>query len=297
MKVSHRCICSIVILLGFFIPAMCVVGDTHACRPLTSEACVDTVGNGRYWSFNQSSLYWTVVAVTPDATDDKDIYLYTQCNAGDVLASSTQISGTDFIVGDFNHNTVGTYYPTTVFGTETDLYTVEWVTGGEIFPISTCFWVTTGGSPSPCNLVRIWDIFLEEGVEYRVEMEVGAHPDVFLSLFRNPGTSDYWAGRGDSEWKIDENTAAFVYVPPATDWYGLVAFPSEVASYGAATRITIEKLNDCIALDPGDCFYTPIYSPGGGPATDYEISTDFDVLGGNGDDRPAHGHQRVVSVQ
>ena len=255
MKVAHKPVCLIVILLGFLIPATFSAGDTNAqCRPLTSEACVDTVGNGRHWSFNQSSLYWTVVAVTPDVTDDKDIYLYPQCYAGDVLASSTQITRYRLHRRGLQPQHPGTYYATTVFGTETDLYTVEWVTGGEIFPISTYFWVTTGGSPSPCNLVRIWDIFLEEGVEYKVEMEVGAHPDVYLSLFRNPGTSDYWAGRGDSEWEIDENTPTFVYVPPATDWYGLVAFPSEMASYGAGTQITIEKLNDCIALDPAIVF-------------------------------------------
>ena len=265
MNASQRFVCSIVILFGFLIPAMFFAGDADAqCRPLTSGACVDTVGNGRHWSFNQSTLYWTVVAVTPDPTDDKDIYLYPQCYAGDVIASSTQISGTDFIVGDFNHNTAGTYYASTLFGTETDPYTVEWISGGDVFPISTWVWEYMGGSPSPCSLVNVWDIFLEEGVEYRVDLEVNDPPDILLSLFRNPGVEEYWAGRGDSEWEIDENTPTFVYVPPVTDWYGLVAFPSEAASYGKGTLITIEKLNDCIALDPGDCIYTPMYSSGGG---------------------------------
>ena len=135
MKISHKSICLTVILLGFLIPTTFSAGDASAqCRPLTSEMCVDTVGVFSDFSFSQIAAFWTVVAVMPQPTDDKDITLYSNCASGSILATSTGTSGADFIVGDFNHNAAGTFYPETSYGSQTDPYTIEWMTGREILP-------------------------------------------------------------------------------------------------------------------------------------------------------------------
>ncbi len=142
--------------------------QAQPCRPLTSEVCVDTVGNGRYFSFNQTVPFWTIIAVTPDPADDKDIMLFPNCASGTPLASSNGTNGTDFIIGDFNHNTLGTYYVTTHYGTETDPYHIDWVRGGHILAISNYNPATTGDDGPTCDLVRVWDAYLETGFDYRV---------------------------------------------------------------------------------------------------------------------------------
>ena len=57
------------------------------------------------FAFTQPFVYWTGVAVNPSGGDDKDISVYADPGgAGTPLASSTGTVGTDFVVGDFNHN-------------------------------------------------------------------------------------------------------------------------------------------------------------------------------------------------
>ncbi|RLA01391.1 MAG: hypothetical protein DRQ47_08120, partial [Gammaproteobacteria bacterium] len=224
------------------------------------------------FSFSQIASFWTIVAVTPQSTDDKDIALYSNCASGSILATSTGTSGTDFIVGDFNHNAAGTFYPETSYGSQTDPYTVEWVTGRDILPISVFDDTNLGYPSSACPIVRIWDVYLEQGVEYRIDFVAMDPPYGFLSLFRNPGTTEFWAGRYESEWEIGGDTAPFIYVPPATDWYGVVAFSDEPLPTWTPVGVRFEELNDCISLEPDACAITHLYSVASGPSTDYAIT-------------------------
>ena len=74
------------------------------------------------------------MGVVPSSPDDKDIYLYPSCGTGSLLATSTGTDGTDFIVGDFNHNAIGTYYPQVTYGGDV-AYDVYWNQGGNILPV------------------------------------------------------------------------------------------------------------------------------------------------------------------
>ncbi len=272
MKISHKSIFLPLFCFGFLIPRRSSRATKRPCRPLTSEVCVDTVGVFSDFSFSQIAAFWTVVAVMPQPTDDKDIALYSNCASGTILATSTGTSGTDFIVGDFNHNAAGTFYPETSYGSQTDPYTLEWVTGGDILPISVFGNSNLGYPGAACPIVRIWDVYLEQDVEYRIDFIAMGPPYGFLSLFRNPGSTEFLGGRNESEWEIDGDTPPFIYVPPATDWYGVVAFSDEPMPTWAPVGVRFEELNDCISLEPDVCAITHLYSVASGPATDYAIT-------------------------
>ncbi len=97
-------------------------------------------------------------------------------------------------------------------------------------------------------------------------------PKLFLSLFRNPGTSDFWGGRDDSEWEIDGFAAPFIYTPPATDWYGVTLVPDKVETILNPAGVIFEKLDDCIFLDPDVCRTGSRYSVNDGPLTDFSVA-------------------------
>jgi hypothetical protein len=243
------------------------------CHPLTSFVCMDTISVHLDFSFNQSIPWWTVVGVVPTDPDDKDIYLFTGCAAtGTYLAGSGGTSGTDFIVGDFNHNPYATYYPRVQYGSPTDPYTVFWNQGGKILPISAVKSVSLGIGVGGCNLIDIWDVYLEADAEYEFRFSKPVVFDANMSLFRNPGATAYWAGRSASEFEVTGFDVTHYYAPPAADWYGLVVFQTWKHDLGMDSYIIdVEKLLDCQPLESGTCVENILYSTANGPKNDYSF--------------------------
>jgi hypothetical protein len=226
------------------------------------------------YSFTQAINYWTVVGVIPTSPDDKDIYVYSSCGSGTLLGASTGISGIDFVVGDFNHNATGTYYPRVQYGSPSDFHNVYWRNGGAIFPVSSPVFSQLGGSGAGCNMMEIYDVFLEAGRQYRFSFHPGIGASANAALFRNPSTGAYWAGRSAREFEISATQQAY-YTAPASDWYGLVVFPIWNLSSAEAFGVYVEELDDCITLTSGTCVNNKLYSIAAGPANDYSFQQEW----------------------
>ena len=207
----------------------------------------------------------------PTNPDDKDMYVYPSCAAGSPLASSAGTDGIDFVVGDFNHTLLGSYYPFVTYGDLTAYHDVYWRDGGLIFPVGSWVQANLGGTGAGCDMIQIYDVKLEQDREYRIQFDPAMGPLANAALFRNPSTEAYWAGRFASELEISTSHTAY-YVAPATDWYGLVVFPIWNTSTPTPFRVTVEALGDCIFLEPSACMNNRLYSSATGPANDYTIA-------------------------
>jgi hypothetical protein len=196
---------------------------------MASAACQTWTSSPRMFSFTQNNIYWTGVAVNPSGSDDKDVVLYDNpAGIGVPLASSAGTVGTDFVVGDFNHNATGTYYSRVQYGSTTAGYVTDWESGADVVTIGTDTNGTVGGGSGGCGLIQVWDVFLTAGQSYRFLL-LGGGADIRMSLFRNPSNGTYWAGRSSAEFEAgiaDGRT----YTAPVDDWYGVVVFNNSPGS-------------------------------------------------------------------
>ena len=266
--------------IGILFPILIVIGTLPVftapparaqCTALNPGDCRLETHHPKDFAFTQSKTYWTVVGVVPSQGDDKDIYLFDGCVTGWGLAGSTGISGTDFVVGDFNHNALGTYYPQSLYGDTMATYNVYWNEGGIVFPIGIPVEEVLGGSGAECNMIHVWDMFLEIGAEYRITWNPPPGVEANVTLFRNPGTDEYWAPRNDAELEISASGTSN-YIAPADDWYGLVVFPMWNTSTPGIFDIEFEKLNDCHPLTLGSCESHSLYTPATGPENDFAFT-------------------------
>jgi len=250
-----------------------IVPGASAQTALTSGVCDGRIGVPAHYSFNQSGTpYWAVVGVAPDPADDKDIYLYSgPFQTGSLLASSNGVSGSDFVVADFNHTPYGTYYPTVTYGSTTALYVVGWSQGGNILPLNQTMGVPVYAAGSgTCFAFNVWDVYLEAGATYRILSYLTSNPTV-ISLFRNPGTGSYFAGRSQAEVELVGDGVYADYTAPATDWYGLVVAQNARISNSGWADFEVRKLESCEPLADGNCVSALPYDVGGGPADSYSF--------------------------
>lgn len=240
---------------------------------LSSGVCDGRIGVPAHYSFNQSSIpYWAVVGVAPDPADDKDIYLYSgPFETGSLLASSTGVSGADFVVADFNHTSYGTYYPTVTYGSTTALYVVEWSQGGNILPLNQTMGVPVSASGSgTCFAFNVWDVHLEAGETYRILSYFTSNPTAIL-LFRNPGTGSYFAGRSQAVVELIDDGVYADYTAPADDWYGLVVAQNVRVGNSGWADFEVRKLESCVPLADGNCVSAFPYDVVTGPADSYSF--------------------------
>jgi hypothetical protein len=235
-------------------------------QTLYSKSCVEATNIPRHYSFTQSGVpYWAVVGVAPQTGDDKDMYVYTGPNAtGTLLASSIGVDGSDFVVADFNHTPLTTYYPSVSYGSTTAPYTVEWNQGGYVFAVNEEVKLELSQSGTACAMFQVWDVKLEAGAAYRLLITYASAP-VRLVLFRNPGTGAYWAGRASAALEISGTASDADYVAPATDWYGLVLSPVYRSATPILVTIELRKLDACRPLAAGVCESPVAYTPDTGP--------------------------------
>jgi len=249
------------------------VSDVSAqCPPLTNGTCLDTQTVPQDFSFTQNLGYWMVVGVVPAEPDDKDIYLFTGCGGtGSFLAGSSGMNGADFIIGDFNHNPSGTYYPRVQYGSQSDPYTVMWMQGGKILPVSAPEVAYVGGTSGSCAMFDVWDVFLQAGEQYQFRFTEPAAGEAHLALFRNPGSTTFWAPRSAAEFEMTGTGAKMLYSAPESDWYGIVVFPTWRQSIDQYS-IEVEKLFDCEPLVSGTCVETELLpNAATGPEDNYSF--------------------------
>jgi len=217
--------------------------------PLASGTSVVTPYLMEDYSFTQSPIYWSAVAVRKPA-EDWDLAVYSgQCGSG-ILASSTYVAGTtDFVIGDFNHNTLGTYYVNAFKFSGSGGARVEWDDGPDQAAVNGPYQVgTTDGT----DLIQVWDVFLTGGTTYGFELNrFGA--DCKLLVFRNPSVGTYWTGRVGRV--LESSGGVSSYVAPADDWYGVVVVNDDGGTGGYSWRV-----GTCVAplaLASGTAVSTP----------------------------------------
>jgi hypothetical protein len=210
------------------------VQPLNDCEPLASMVCDEDKGWPRDFSFASAGNFWSAVSVIPGPTDAKAIAVYSLCDGKGTLLGYSPGDGNRFVVVDFNHTPLGTYYPRVIYNDPNAYYTVECDTGADIFPQDVVVQGTVGGATGDCGVVRIWDVQLNAGMTYRIGFTRGGSADMRLALFRNPGNGTYWAARPQAVWEYYQS-GNYTYTAPASDWYGLVVFPNVRLAVGNYT--------------------------------------------------------------
>ena len=188
---------------------------------LASGAAATVTATPTPLQFNQSSAFWTAIAIRSAAGSNWDLGIYSgvggppNCVNGS-LGSSVKATGVDFVVGDFNpgHNVAGIHYPLATRVSGAGSATVEWDDGADLLTVNApSLTVPTSSS----DVIQVWDVFLSAGVTYTISFSrTGA--DAKALLFKS-GAGAYWAGR-DS--RVLELTSNGTYAATTSGYYGLV---------------------------------------------------------------------------
>jgi subtilisin family serine protease len=203
---------------------------------------------GRY-SFTQPTIYWSAVGVR--STEDWDIRVdqsagggsFPVCSSG-MLANSVAVGVADFVIGDFNHNPLGTYYPYAYqwgsYDPPADAVT-EWDDGSDQ--------IVVGDPPilrstDASDVLEVWDVFLDANIDYDIVFERGGDADTKLFVFQSQN-GVYWAGR--SQRVLETTNLHTPFTAPASDWYGIVVVNDNGA--GGQYRLGISPAT--AAIDQG----------------------------------------------
>ena len=205
---------------------VCVAGGARAqCvySPLTSGTALGTSGSESFYSFSQAQIYWTAVAIRPPAGEDWDLGIYNGtaaypvCVSGQLANSTGGVGVTDFVVGDFNHDPLATYYPYAYRYSGVGNALVQWDDGAEqVTPDGPTVTQDTG----PSDIIKVWDVSLASGTTYVFSLSHTGSGSLSLLLFSNPGGGVYWAGRSAAVLQVS-GTGCATYTAPATGFYGL----------------------------------------------------------------------------
>lgn len=260
------------------------------------------------FSFNQQQHYWTAVGLRGSDYWGMSVYRSDpgapigDCFADELVSTSSSATSAGVVVGDFDYNVTGTYFLNAHY--PYDYYTgpgyVQWDDGPDALLVNG---MIQHGTMTGNDIVRVWDVYLEGGTPYHFTFGRSGD-DLKLLLFRNPGSGEYWAGRGS---QVLTATADADYTAPATGYYGVVVVndDAEAGDYalGVGTCSTPAALDhgvpyttplgeNYVRFDQNQGYWTAIGVRGSDPATDWDMW----VQGGTSVDFPdCHGPSLGVS--
>jgi hypothetical protein len=177
-----------------------------------------------YYRFVQQVPVWVGVGVR--SVDDWDMHMFDYGTGGspplacrDWLLASSILTGSevDFVMGDFNRNPRGDYYPEVTVKTGSSQASVLWAYNPDpLIP-------NTGPREviiTESEFLHVFDVFLVGGEEYNIDFyrSIGSAEARFL-LYQASGDT-YWTARGS---RILEGTSATLFTPSETGTYGLAA--------------------------------------------------------------------------
>jgi len=188
---------------------------------LTSGIAEPVASSPEFFIANQTFGYWTAVGIRSLPGDDWDLELYKDIGADPAcvdtfLAMSNLASGVDIVVGDFNFETPGARYLLATRFSGSGAASIEWDSGADIiFPNGGAVFGTTG----PDDILEIWDVNLQGGVEYGIHLSWTGNADLRFVLFENPASDSYSMGRTAA---ILDSTSNATVTPGTSGWHGLV---------------------------------------------------------------------------
>ncbi len=200
------------------------------------EDFVETRSEEILWgSADVSSVYWTVFAARPAPGEAASVWLY-----GDPGYTITTLAASDqtanpvvYVVGDYNHNSVGTVYPRFRRSSGYQNIDCEWEGGSEqlVFIPGT---IQTLDLAWGSDVAEIWDIYLSAGQQVRFDVEdLSGAMDFGLAFFASNGGA-YYANRDYAVAESDANGAggseSVTITAGANDWYGVLVYNKNDAS-------------------------------------------------------------------
>jgi hypothetical protein len=227
-------------------------GRCDAPVPLTSRV-LDGINGQRWYTFTEPDTVWTAAGVFNPSGGlygpqvDSDIQqadaptgsAWPDCfgNLGALSQSGTQM---DFVVGDFHHQPPGTdYVHTYQFTANTGGATyTEWDAGRGSLKINAAPTVVALDSVyADADRLFCYQVYLIAGLPYTFEFSQTGTVDTHLMLFRNPGTSEYWAPRSAA---LLSATANQPYTPAAngTGWYAVVVTNENLGGGSFSVRVS-----------------------------------------------------------
>lgn len=226
--------------------------------------------------FNQQLPYWAVIgarSVQPSYNWDLGYYcdpsgnLPPLCFAVEPAASGYVAGIVDFVVADFNHNTLGEQYAVlTLRDPVVSQVYAEWEQGGTQMvvgdpPVTVQSWSS--------DVVKIWDVYLTPG-NYAIYFQRLVGTSTHFFLFRNPG-GQYWAARGAQLFDGSTTTPFSISV---ADYYGLVV----VKEGGADEMYTIGVQPRGVGIDEPAPTVTALRGVRPNPSRG-EVTVEFDLAG------------------
>jgi hypothetical protein len=196
-------------------------------------------------SANVTTRYWTVFPLRPYFADQASIWLYADdaYTSTSFKAGISNGTGVPFVVGDFNHNALGVYYPRyrrTSGGAQG--YDVEWEGGTEGF-VYTGQVINHDQAWPTHHVADAYDLYVDGPRTLRIDLtDLGNDIDLGVAVFGSNG-AEYWATPSDAMAMADVNptggpesvTVNFVN----DDWYGIVVFSKDDVDGGGNYRMKI----------------------------------------------------------
>src|SRR5262249_21841867 len=152
-----------------------------------------------FFQYNQTHNYWSAVGVILGPGEDWKIAV-NATTAASPACVATQLASYDggggkvnYVIGDFNHNATGTYYPsvTRVAGIY-DAW-VQWSGDANLLSVNGPSVVST---LTTTDALRVWDVNLVAGTTYTFYFYGGGGNRI--QLFGNSIGGTYWVGRSSA---------------------------------------------------------------------------------------------------
>jgi len=204
------------------------VGRCDMPTPLASGTSVTTTRAEKYYSFNQSALFWSAVGARgSDAASNWNVEVYGSSSGGAYpVCLSNLLSGSnlaapsvDFVAGNFGIQTPAIFYPRVFLDQDqgSGSATVEWDDGGTLADNLVPDDPPVSRSTGPTDVLEAWDIFLDVGATYHFQLNGGANLKLFL--FSPTAT---WVKRADAVFQMPGGPSLVPYTATESDFHGLV---------------------------------------------------------------------------
>ncbi len=235
-----------------FLPAAALAASIAlAVAPAARAACsynIMTTDVGQvasasptYFEFTTANTYWSAVGAIcmPGApNEDWSVTVNSStagsptCVAGPLASSDGGGGKVNYVIGDFNHNTLGTYYPSVVHTAGSYSTYVQWSGDSNALTVNAA---AVTGTLWPNDVLRVWDVYLVSGTTYSFVYYGGGN----VQLFGNALGGTYWAGRSAA---LVDTPNSFTFTATFTGWYGVVV--TNDSGYGSLYTLAVTS-NGC----------------------------------------------------
>jgi hypothetical protein len=220
------------------------IGVCAAPLDLVAGAYEFATHSRSWFDYTPAAGSWTAISASNSSADwDMTQYgngpaaVWPDCFSP-TIAASTSSTVPDIIVGDFHHNTPGTYYLMAnqfTSGPLTYVASVEWTGAATSLAVNGS---PVTRSPEANDIVQAYEAHFVAGLPYTIHFSQTGTPDRHVVVFSNPGGSTYWAPRSAA---IHDGTTDYSFTPATTGDYALVVSNDsfETSSYTISVTSTV----------------------------------------------------------